>query len=86
VRMKLHQSIESHRGASMKASSTSADGAVHFNTYAHMVNVDPDKNRYRFYTLTKNARYLDRPLRETVEAELHETGHLLQWNPRVGIA
>src|SRR5450759_3911736 len=52
VRMKLHQSAESHRGASMKASSTSADGAVHFNTYAHLVNVDPDKNRYRFYTLT----------------------------------
>ena len=30
----------------------SADGAIHFNTYAHLVSVDPDKNRYRFYTLT----------------------------------
>lgn len=30
----------------------SADGAIHFNTYAHLVSVDPDKNRHRFYTLT----------------------------------
>jgi hypothetical protein len=29
-----------------------SDGAVHFNTYAHLVNVDPTKNRRRFYTLT----------------------------------
>ena len=29
-----------------------SDGVVHFQAYAHLVNVDPDKNRYRFYTLT----------------------------------
>lgn len=84
--MKLHQETERHRGPRGKVGSVSTDGAIHFKAYAHLVNVDPDKNRYRFYTLTKNARYLDRPRRETVEAELHETGHLLQWNPRVGIA
>ena len=30
----------------------SADGAIHFNTYVHLVSVDLNKNRHRFYTFT----------------------------------
>src|SRR5450756_561349 len=29
-----------------------SDGMANFEAYAHLVNVDPDKNRYRFYTLS----------------------------------
>ena len=32
-------------------SSMPTDGIVHFNVYAHLVSIDPDRNRYRFYTL-----------------------------------
>ena len=29
-----------------------SDGMANFEAYAHLVNVDLDKNRYRFYTPT----------------------------------
>ena len=38
--------------AGAEASSTAGNGVVHFKAYAHLVSVDPDKNRCRFYTLT----------------------------------
>jgi len=36
-----------------------ADGVLHFNVYAHLVSIDPAKNRYRFYTLTWQAALFD---------------------------
>ena len=39
-------------GKRVAVSPVPADGIVHFKAYAHLVSVDPDKNRYRFYQLT----------------------------------
>ncbi len=36
----------------MAVSTVPADGVVHFDVYAHLESIDPDKNRCRFYTLT----------------------------------
>ena len=36
----------------VEVSPTPSYGIARFQAYAHLVNVDPDKNRYRFYTLT----------------------------------
>lgn len=33
-------------------SSAPTDAIVHFNVYAHLVSIDPSRNRYRYYTLT----------------------------------